>query len=575
MVNNIDLCVQVLEAVQTLSEASDYVMELCRSGSDSFDAYTLQMMNMLSALKVPIQSLAEEEPVLTAHLLRENAEYSLDRIRQLYKSDRLRAADKIEFEFYPTICELYVDIYFFGCIYPDKEKILKYYETDMSKLCPLPYVERSEKTGKYKYELTIGIPAYNHIDATKICLESLKQNLPEGLNFELILYNHGSSDGTQEYFESIHPTKQIDYKNNVKSFGVMSRVVEGKYFLFVSNDIVITPGAIENLLTCIKSDESIGMAAPASPNISNLQSIPAEYESSQGLLSFARKNNISNPFRWEERVRLTPPMCIFPSNNLYAYSFMGYGYLHQGRGIAFGDDRSSMLLRRNGYKSLLCKDAYVHHFGSLTISEDIAKIKEKNDIYTIGRLKYRDMFGIDPWGTGYCYCYALMQELDPHNVDHTDILGINCGMGENSLHIRELLKQNVKNTNVTLYNVTDDNTFAPDLKSFSDRFERMDSLDDINRIFKGQLFDYIVIEDDFKKRSSPINYLETLYARLKPGGKLAVCIRSKLTGLDIVKMEEEFCRKFDAKRIDGNDGTDWLVISKMQSSNDKPFYDLQ
>ncbi|AFV02580.1 hypothetical protein UNSWDHB_943 [Dehalobacter sp. UNSWDHB] len=562
MVNNIDLCVQVLEAVQTLSEASDYVMDLCRNGGGGFESYTSQMRVMLSALEEPLNVLAEEEPALTAQLFKENAEYSLERICKLYKNDRNRAAEKIEFELYPIICELYVDIYFYGVIYPDKEKILDYFKSDMPKLCPLPYAEQSEKNGEYKYELSIVVPAYNHLDTTIQCLNSLLQNIPEGLKFELILFNHGSSDGTQEYFESLYPTKQIDFKNNVKTLSVLGRVIEGKYFLFVSNDVIITSRSIENLLTCIKSDEKIGMAASVAPNISNLQSIPAEYQGIEELNNFAEKNNISDPFRWEQRVRLTPPVCIFSSINLYAYSFLGYGYIYQERGVAFGDDSSTMLLRRNGYRNLLCKDSYVHHFGSVTINDDIAKSKAKSDVYTIGRFDYRRIFGIDPWGTGYCYCYALMQALDPCNVDHTDILGINCGMGENSLHIRELLKQNVKNTNVTLYNVTDDNTFAPDLKSFSDRFERMDSLDDINRVFEGQLFDYIVIEDDFKKRPSPMNYLETLYARLKPGGKLAVCIRSKLTGLDIVKMEKEFCRKFGAKRIDGNDGTDWMVIEK-------------
>lgn len=563
MGKNIDLCAQVLEAVQTLSEASDYVMVLCRDGSDGFDDYTSQMMNMLAALKVPIQTLADDETAMAAHLLRENAEYSLERICQQYKIDRLRAAHKIEFEFYPIICELYVDIYFFGCTYPDKEKILEYYATDMPNLCPLPYVEQSEKEGKYKYELSIGIPAYNNLDASKMCLESLLQNIPQGLEYELILFNHGSRDGTKEYFESLHPTKQIDFKNNIKSYGIISRVIEGKYFLMISNDVVITPYAIENLLACIKSDERIGMAAPVSPNVSNLQSIPAEYENIDELFSFAKKNNLSDPFRWEERARLTPPAFIIRSTNFDAYSIMDYGFIHQARGIAFGDDRASMLLRRNGYKNLLCKDAFVHHYGSLTIKNDIAEHKDKADVYAMGRLRYRDMFGIDPWGTGCCYCYALMQTLTPRNEAHTDILGINCGMGENALHIREILKENVHNNDVTLYNITDDNSFALDLAGISDKFELLDSLDRINDgVFEGVLFDYIVVEDDLERRSFPMKLIECSYARLKPGGKLVVCIRNILTGLDVSDLESEINTQFGGQQISGNDGTDWLIIDK-------------
>lgn len=90
-----------------------------------------------------------------------------------------------------------------------------------------------------------------------MCVESILAKIPEGLNYELILVNHGSDDGTKEYFESIHPNKQFDIAVNGGGVGAISKIVEGEFTFLVSNDVIVTPYAIENLLTCIRSDTKI------------------------------------------------------------------------------------------------------------------------------------------------------------------------------------------------------------------------------------------------------------------------------------------------------------------------------
>lgn len=563
MVNNVESCKMILESVQTLAEAASHILKICYKDTNEFITYTLQMRELIVALKVPLSKLEMQEPALTSHLLLENLEYSLTRVCQLYEKDCVKAAGKIEFELIPIIRELYIETYFFGLVYPDKDNIHQYYEKIMPGICTLPYAEQADKKEKYKYELSIAIPAYNHLEATKLCVNSLKQHIPKDLNYELILFNHGSNDGTKEYFESVFPTKQIDYKNNVKSLGVFAHVVEGKYVLVISNDVIITPRAIENLLICIKSDEKIGMAAPTSPNISNLQTIPASYSNLQELNAFALENNISSTFAWEQRTRLAPPAFIFRSNNLYAYSILGYGYIHQARGVAFGDDRTSMLLRRNGYKNVLCKDAYVHHIGSLTINEDKAMIEEKNEVYTRGRNGYKNMFGIDPWGTGFCYSETLIEGIVPENRGHTKILGLNCGMGENSLHIREYLKHTMHNTDVKLYNITDDENFVLDLQAFSDEFKLVKSIEDSIHVFGQVKFDYIVFEDNISLCSQPIKFIEGLYDRTQKGGKIAICIQNKITGLDLGDLEKLLSKEYNkGKKVYGDDGLGWFVIKK-------------
>lgn len=562
MVKNIELCTKVLEMIQTLSELTDFMMNLCRSGAEGFEENAALAKDALDALYMPIQTLESEEPALSINHMRENALYSLKRVCRIYSVNKVKAASKIEFELNPIICELYVDIYFFSMVYPDKEKIYNYYNTDMPLLCPLTYAEQAKQTGHYKYELSIIVAAYNHLGTTINCINNLKQNIPPDLNYELILFNNGSKDGTQEYFQSINPTKQVDYYNNVKSqWGILCRIAEGQYIMVVSNDVLMTPHSIENLLCCIKSDKTIGMIAPTTPNVANLQTIPACYHNYEELLEFCKKNNISDSFRWEQRVRLNPPVYMFPNNNLYAKSIMDYGYIYDSHLMAFGDDKAGMLLRRNGYKNIVCKDAYVHHIGSMTIAPDIKKTRKEAEYYLQGRRSFKQIFDIDPWGAGCCYSPSLMQNLDPHNKGHVDILGINCGMGENSLHIREMLKQNVHNTDVVLYNATDDKSYEQDLAGISDYFKLLKSLHDISENIGNRLFDYIVMQDQLAQKSLK-KLIEFLYAHLKTGGKLALCLKDLTTGQDITKLKYWLDKQFNGRLIDADRVQIWYLLEK-------------
>jgi len=67
-----------------------------------------------------------------------------------------------------------------------------------------------------------------------MCLENLLkdlQQLPEEITYELILINHGSTDGTKEFFEQVGPHKQMDIEVNGGGMEALRRIMEGKYFL--------------------------------------------------------------------------------------------------------------------------------------------------------------------------------------------------------------------------------------------------------------------------------------------------------------------------------------------------------
>ena len=517
MVTKIKLAKQILEMVETLRRAAFQLYDIIDDKKANYNEFVQLMFEMLSKMTSPLQQLSIEEPAIMSPLMCKNVIASLLHVVALKETLPKRACQKIEFELLPLINELYVDLYFWGLCYPDREKMWNYYRKEMPLLCPLP----SEENGTYRYEVSIVVVAYNKLEYTKLCVEYLEKYFPNNISHELILVNNGSDDGTMEFFESICSEKQIDIKYNTKCFSAVSRIIEGKYVLFVSNDVLYTPHAVENMLTCIKSDETIGCVVPTCPNVSNLQTFSAQYSNLNEMFQFAEQNNKkSDPFRWEQRTRLIMPTVLARSNTVGIHAFFGYLYpFYKERFLAFPDDLMSFVLRRNGLKCVLAKDAYVYHFGSVTIREDT----EKNQlIFQEGRSEFERIFRINPWGIGFCFDPTLMEALSPQNNESVNILGVNCGMGSNPLKIKEILLEEKQNSKVKIYNITDRIQYEKDQKGVSDHFQFIQNWNKkVGTLFPEIVFSYIIVED-IDKRKNAIKIINNLFIRLSNGGKMAV-----------------------------------------------------
>lgn len=443
---------------------------------------------------------------------------SLHCIKKYLDINPEKTLSKIEFELIPILEEAYMDFYYQAYVltYPEREK--KYFEEEMYKLASNKYINQSIKTGNFKYEVSICVLAYNKIEYTQKCLHSILENIPDDLNYELILWDNGSTDGTAQFFESLNPTKLIQSRVNWGAEDINFRVAEGRYLITVANDVIVAPNTIENLVKTMRSDDRIGKAVPSTSNVSNCQVTVCDYESIDGLYEFARKNNIYDPFRHEERTRLVDPIAIWDSIK----SFSEIGICHGGylcSLIAFPDDFVSFLMRRRKYKMVLCKDAYCHHFGSVTIDDDFTKIN-KQKYYNEVRNKLKSIFGVDPWGIGVCYNPIFFERVVGEEFGHKEVLGINCGMGSNSLKIKDQIKEYCHNTDCVLTNVTDDKSFILDLAGVSDKAEVIYSISGLKKYLDGIKFDYIVIEDRFLKKCSFIAVIQILLDHLTDNGTM-------------------------------------------------------
>ncbi len=122
----------------------------------------------------------------------------------------------------------------------------------------------TEPRPEQKPLVSVVLLAYNHLDYTKQCYESLIAHT-DGVEYELITVDNGSTDGTAEYFESLPHKKKLRFEENIGVDRAINRGLqlgEGTYLLNLSNDIVVTDHWLENLVAIMESDERVAMAVP-------------------------------------------------------------------------------------------------------------------------------------------------------------------------------------------------------------------------------------------------------------------------------------------------------------------------
>lgn len=545
MIKNQNIVAQALSIIDTCIELSEYFLQ--REEIPTYGQLITDLDDGLKALLYLSKDFEKEMPTIKFVSTVENIQYAS---LQAIKKTSLKI---LQFEAIPLMEELRYMIYYWGSIYPDKKKIDEFMKNEVKLFCSNKYIDESEHSGKYKYELSISVLAYNKLEYTKLCVQSILDTVPENLSYELILINHGSTDGTQEYFESINPHKIFQLYRNNGNYSAVSRIIEGKHHLTFCNDVVALPNAIENMLKLASEDEKVAYIVPSTPNVSNLQVIPGDYSNFDEMITFGEFNNKYDAYRHEQRVRLCNPATFAPS----CYSvgsqqgvFAGR-YQYSADFTSFGDDKISLIYRRNGLKCILQKDAYCHHFGSVTIKDEVS-LRNEQEYYNNGRIAFFKAYGIDPWGTGFCYDYELMQALPLDKTGHVDILGINCGIGSNPLKIKESIKENIHNLNVRVYNLTDKEQYKEDLKGVSDYVEIWTNNEKIDSFFEQQNYDYIIWEDTFDTDEVNKIIAIDLLKRLKNNGYFIINTKN-------MNVKEFLLRYKDNITIAKN----WIIFEKL------------
>jgi O-antigen biosynthesis protein len=367
--------------------------------------------------------------------------------------------------------------------------------------------------------VSIVVLAYNHLEYTKICIESIFKYTSH-INYELITINNGSTDGTKKYLNSLKHKKKIDFVENVgptNGFNAGVQAAAGEYTACVCNDIVLTSNWMDNLLKCIRSDEKIGFVTPGASSVSNCQRINGQYSNLIEMQQFAKEYNVSDPRKWEERLRLMPCVLLTRTELLAQIGFYDPTFYFG----EFGDDDFSFRVRRAGYKLIYARDTFIYHFGSITTDIEHKKLKSLE----VSRKLFMEKYGVDSWDdANFNPGLVDMLRFDKH--DNISILGINTMCGGTPLQIKNRFKENGV-PDVSIYNYTEVEKYVTDLKTVSDEVA-FGKLEKLYEIYEPKAFDYIIIEKGLEQCTDLDEISGNMRKLLKDEGQLILKINNSV-----------------------------------------------
>lgn len=396
----------------------------------------------------------------------------------------------------------------------DETALANWYDSERQRIRQIRETPKQDDPQEYRYDFSIVVLFYGNQSMTKDCLDAI-ETYTKGRTYELITFDNGSDPDTTAWCNSLPHVKKIYYPYNMGSsaagnliFTMAPYYMEGKYLLYISNDVIVTPRYDEILYQCMESDVRIAMAVPVCNSASNLQAITVPYKRNElrEMIQFADSYNQSDPKKWDDRARLFQ---IIASYRPQALKKMNLAFDPFFCYDMFADDDHSCTLRRMGYRQVLCKDVFVHHYGSATIKEGQFQVMD------LGRDQFYQKHGVDGWASlGMDLC-AVMGTFSMQGVRSARILALNPMFGESVLALCNRLKE-CGCIEDTVDALTEDPHYLEDMQGL---FRRSGLLCEESKTLEGQ-YDIAIVGCNLGRCTDLSAVLHVAAVWLKNGGLL-------------------------------------------------------
>lgn len=241
--------------------------------------------------------------------------------------------------------------------------------------------------------VSIIVVTFNNLKYTQLCVESIygKTAYP---NFELIIVDNASSDGTPDYLNSLKEKyDNVNIVLNSENLGFATannigiRESKGEYIILLNNDTVVTRGWISGLIKYLKNPD-IGMVGPVTNSIGNEAKINVDYKDLYQMELFADSYTAKN----RGVVFEIPVLALFCAA-IRKETIGRVGLLDEQFSVGmFEDDDYAIRVRKAGLKIICAEDAFIHHFGRATFSK--LQSAEYKKIFDENKKKYELKWGI-------------------------------------------------------------------------------------------------------------------------------------------------------------------------------------
>lgn len=364
---------------------------------------------------------------------------------------------------------------------------------------------------------SIIILSYNTYKLTRFCIESIRQFTSAG-SYEIIVIDNASQDESVEWLKNQEDIRLVRNKEN-RGFPAgcnqgMALAEPGNDILLLNSDTIVTPRWLDNLQTALYSDPKVGAVSCITSNCSNWQAIDVNYKSYDELMVFADNMNHSNPELWELRPKLVGFCCLIKN---VAYQLVGFLDERYGLGN-YEDNDYSLKLIMSGYKLLVCRDTFIHHYGSGSFAKHATQeeFAEKDRKY-IALLKRNQELFFNKWQIteNYGARHNVVFDIDVPRDTVMRIFVVGCNAGMDIC----FLKYKYPNAQISgaeenwveaaLAGKYLDVSYCPDLER------------DIFLLLTGK-YDYILLADKDRQYEDFDGYIDKLKEYLAPDGSINI-----------------------------------------------------
>ena len=356
------------------------------------------------------------------------------------------------------------------------------------------------------------ILSYNELEHTKKCINSIRKTCFKDI-IEIIVIDNASTDGSIEWLREQSDIRLVENKENAGFPKASNQGISASDplndILLLYNDTIMMSSSLFWLRMGLYENDSIGAAGAVSNEVSKEQAVQTTCSSIEEFEQFAISNNIpcSNPY--ESKMYLVMFAMLIKRSCVDKTGLLDELFTPGN----FEDNDYGVRLNQNGYKCVICHNAFIYHVGKASFGKD--PIRYVN-LYQTNYNKFRDKWGFS--SDEYSNPRNDIVDLIENNVDAKfSVLEIGCGFGETLTKIR------YRYPNSIVKGIELNKTIA-DIAS-----KRLDVLcGDIEEYDPDGKYDYIILADVLDYLNNPTNVLTKLHDNLTENGSILVCVSNAL-----------------------------------------------
>jgi GT2 family glycosyltransferase len=224
-------------------------------------------------------------------------------------------------------------------------------------------------------KISIITRVFNNTQITKECIESVRNNTP-GIDYEHIIIDNGSTDGTLEYLKSLQNIILIDNGRNLGCAMALNQGVaraSGKYICNIDNDVIVSKNWLPPMLELAEKRQDIGIVSPGTR---------------EGRLDYDFDSYAEN---FKRRMKHVTAMefggwCMLIKREV----FDKIGAFSEEFNMYCEDTDFYLRMKQMGYEAIRTGASFVHHRVNMTLST----IPEKKKIEHEHVLRLRDKWKI-------------------------------------------------------------------------------------------------------------------------------------------------------------------------------------